>query len=123
MDLFHLGALGRLMRCVLSLHPSLSWKLTPSSWLRLYPRLDPARPQDVAESIAAETIQMLRALVGQFTRGLVRRAIALRELDFALCAHTKVWRRRALELGGSGGGLRLRLSKGRHFGALLERFS
>ncbi len=78
---------------------------------------------------------MLRALVAQFTRGLVRRVIALRELDFALCAHTKVWRlsdtrvvrplhvRRALELGGSGGGLRLRSSKGAHFGALLERFS
>jgi hypothetical protein len=26
MDLFHLGALGRLMRCVLSLRPSPSWK-------------------------------------------------------------------------------------------------
>jgi hypothetical protein len=90
MDLFHLGALGRLMRCVLSLHPSLSWKLTPSSRLRLYPRLDPARPQDIAESIAAETIQILRALVAQFTRGLVRRVIVLRELAFALCAHTKV---------------------------------
>jgi hypothetical protein len=78
MDLFHLGALGSLMRCVLSLHPSLSWKLTPSSRLRLYARLDPARPQDVAECIAAETIRMLRRLVGQFTRGLVRRVIALR---------------------------------------------
>jgi hypothetical protein len=102
------------MPCVLSLHPSLSWKLTRSSQLRLYPRLDPSRPQDVAESIAAETILMLR------------------ELDFALCAHTKVWRlsnthilrplhvRRALELGG-GGRSRLRSSKGTHFGALLRR--
>ena len=35
---------------------------------------------------------MLRVLVGQFTRGLVRRAIALRELDFALCTHPKVRR-------------------------------
>ncbi len=26
MDLFHLGALGRLMQCVLSLRPSPSWK-------------------------------------------------------------------------------------------------
>jgi len=33
MDLFHLGALGRLMRCVLSLHLSLSWTLTRSSRL------------------------------------------------------------------------------------------
>ncbi len=134
MDLFHLGALGRLMPCVLSLHPSLSWKLTRSSQLRLYPRLDPSRPQDVAESIAAETTLMLRVLVAQFLRGLVRRTITLRELDFALCAHTKVWRlcnthvlrplhvRRALELGG-GGRSRLRLSNGTHFGALLERFS
>jgi hypothetical protein len=73
---------------------------------------------------------MLSTLVVQFTRGLVRRTIALRELDFALCAHTEVWRlsvrplhvRRALELGG-GGHSRLRSSKGTHFGALLERFS
>ena len=72
---------------------------------------------------------MLHALVTQFMRGLVRRAIALRELDFALRAHTKVWRlgkrvvhplhvRRALELWG-----RDALSKRTHFGALLERFS
>jgi hypothetical protein len=37
MDLFHLGALGRLMRCVFSIHPSLSWKLTPLLQLVLYP--------------------------------------------------------------------------------------
>jgi len=73
---------------------------------------------------------MLHALVTQFMRGLVRRAIALRELDFALGAHTKVWRlgkrvvhplhvRRALELWSRDG----QLSKRTHFGALLERFS
>ena len=73
---------------------------------------------------------MLHALVTQFMRGLVRRAIALRELDFALRAHTKVWRlgkrvvhplhvRRALELWGRDA----QLSKRTHFGALLERFS
>jgi len=73
---------------------------------------------------------MLHALVTQFMRGLVRRAIALRELDFALRAHTKVWRlgkrvvhplhvRRALELSGQDA----QLSKRTHFGALLERFS
>ncbi|KAI0290354.1 hypothetical protein BC826DRAFT_1187348 [Russula brevipes] len=109
LDLFHLGALGRLMR--------------------LYPRLDASRPAGFAESLAAETIQMLHTLVVQFTRDLVRRAIALRDLDFALCAHTKVWGlgervvrpphvRRALELcGGS------RLSKRMHFEGLLGRFS
>jgi hypothetical protein len=78
---------------------------------------------------------MLSTLVAQFTRGLVRGTIALRELDFALCVHTEVWRlsdtcavrplhvRRALELGGGGGRSRLRSSKGTHFGTLLERFS
>jgi len=120
------------MVCILSLHPSLSWKLTRSSQLRLYPRLDSAQPQDIAESIAGETIQMLRALIGQFVRGLVRPVITLRECDFALSAHTNMWRlsnmrplhvRRVLELGGSGGGLRLRSSKGAHFEALLERSS
>jgi hypothetical protein len=50
------------------------------------------RGPSIAEPIAAETIQMPRALVVQFTRGLVRRAIALRELDFALCTHPKVRR-------------------------------
>ena len=73
---------------------------------------------------------MSHALVTQFTRGLVRRAIALRELDFALRAHTKVWRlgkrvvhplhvRRALRLCGRDA----QLSKRTHFGALLGRFS
>ena len=73
---------------------------------------------------------MLHALVTQFVRDLVRRAIALRELDFALRAHTKVWRlgkrvvhplhvRRALELSGRDA----QSSKRAHFSALLERFS
>jgi hypothetical protein len=95
----------------------------------LYPRLDASRPENVAESIANETIQTLHALVVQFTRDLVRRAITLRELDFALRAHTKVWRlgervvrpphvRRALELCGGA-----RLSVRMHFGSLVERFS
>jgi hypothetical protein len=80
-------------------------------YVRLYPRLDASQPENVAESIAKETIQTLHALVVQFTRDLVMRAITLRELDFALRAHTKVWRlgervvrpphvRRALELCG-----------------------
>jgi hypothetical protein len=101
----------------------------------LYPRLDASRPQGVAESIAAETIQILQTLVARFTRGLVRRAIALRQLDFALRAHTKVWRlgervvrplhvRRAVELcGGTRSGTLLRLDKRTHFEALLELFS
>ena len=96
---------------------------------RLYSRLDPSRPENVAESIAVETIQTLHTLVVQFTRDLVRRAITLRELDFAQRAHTKVWRlgervvrpphvRRALELCGGA-----RLSMHMHFERLVERFS
>jgi hypothetical protein len=96
---------------------------------RLYPRLDSSRPENVAESIAKDTIQILHTLVVQFTRDLVRRAITLRELDFALRAHTKVWRlgervvrpphvRRALELCGCA-----RLSMRMHFERLVERFS
>jgi hypothetical protein len=65
----------------------------------------------------------------QFTRALVRSAITLRELDFALRAHSKVWRlgerivrpphvRRALELCGCA-----RSSLRMHFGRLVERFS
>jgi hypothetical protein len=72
---------------------------------------------------------MLRALVVRFMRSLVQRAIAVRELDFVLRAHTKVWRlgdrvvrtphvRRALELSGGA-----RLNKRAHFERLLERFS
>jgi hypothetical protein len=96
---------------------------------RLYPRLNSSRPENVAESIAKETIQTLHTLVVQFTRGLVRCAITLRELDFALRAHTKVWRlgervvrpphvRRALELRGCA-----QLSTRTHFERLAERFS
>lgn len=95
----------------------------------MYPRLDASRPENVAASVAKETIQTLHTLVVQFTRDLVRRAITLRELDFALRAHTKVWRlgerivrpphvRRALELCG-GAQLNVRM----HFGRLAERFS
>jgi len=72
---------------------------------------------------------MLHGLVVQFMRLLMRRVIAVRELDFALRAHTKVWRlgdrvvrpphvRHALELSGGA-----RLSKRVHFEGLLERFS
>ena len=96
---------------------------------RLYPRLDASRPDGVTESIAEETIRTLQTLVVQFTRDLVRRAITLRELEFALHAHTKVWHlgervvrpphvRRALELCGGA-----RLSVRMHFGKLLEIFS
>ena len=97
--------------------------------LRLYPRLDPSRPEGVAESMAKETIETLHSLVVQFTRNVVQRAITLRELDFTLLAHTKVWglgerfiRRphvlRALELCGGAG-----LSLDMHFDRLLGRFS
>jgi hypothetical protein len=100
------------MRCVLSPDPSPLWKLTPSSLLGLCPRLDPSRPQDVAESIAAESLRRSRCCACQ----------------------TKVWRisdmrvarplhvRRAPQLCG-GGGSQLRSGKGTHFRALLERFS
>src|SRR5260370_29126325 len=67
-------------------------------------------------------------LVVQLPCALVRRWMALRELDFALRAHTKVWRlgervvrpphvRRALELCGGA-----RLSVRLHFERLLARF-
>lgn len=91
--------------------------------------MDPSQPENIAESISQETIQTLHTLVVQFTRGLVRRAITLRELDFALRAHTKVWRlgkrivrplhvHRALELCGGA-----QLSVREHFERLVERFS
>ena len=76
-----------------------------------------------------QTIQTLHTLVIQFTHDLVQRAITLRELDFALRAHTKVWRlgervvrqphvHRALELRGCA-----RLCMHTHFEKLTERFS
>jgi hypothetical protein len=91
--------------------------------------LDASRPENVGDSIAQETIQTLYTLVVQFTRNLVQSAITLRELDFAMRAHTKVWRlgervvraphvRRALELCGCA-----RLDMRTHFGKLAERFS
>lgn len=127
LELFHLGALGRLMRCVSSV-----WVVqlaTDNVCFRLYPRLDASRPEGVTEFIAEETIQTLHALVVQFTRDLVRRAITLRELEFALHSHTKVWHlgervvrpphvRQALELCGGA-----QLSVRMHFGKLVERFS
>ena len=75
------------------------------------------------------TIQTLHTLVVQFTQGVVLRAITLRELDFALRGHTRVWGlgdrvvrphhvRRALELSGAG-----RLNMRMHFEGLLGRFS
>ena len=130
LGLFHLGALGRLMRCVfVSSGASCRCLMFMFCCFRLYPRLDAWRPENVAESIAKETIQTLHELVVQFTRDLVRRAITLRELDFALRAHTKVWRlgervvrplhvRPALELCGGA-----RLSERGHFRRLVERFS
>ena len=91
--------------------------------------MDASRPENVGDSIAQKTIRMLHTLVVQFTRNLVQRAIILRELDFALRAHTKVWRlgervvrpphvRRALELRGC-----VRLDMRTHFEKLAERFS
>jgi hypothetical protein len=88
-----------------------------------------SRPVVVTESIEVRTIQALHALVIQFTRDVVRRAIVLRQLDFSLHAHTKVWRlgerlirpfhvRCALELCVSAW-----VGKFAHFRALLERFS
>ncbi|KAF8274632.1 hypothetical protein EI94DRAFT_1793925 [Lactarius quietus] len=107
LGIFRLGALWRLMR--------------------LYPRLDPSYPQGVTEFISASTVQALHRLVVRFTRDIVRRALALRELDFARRGHVKMWRlgkrvvrpphvRRALQTRGAC------LSKHEHFDGLLERF-
>jgi hypothetical protein len=46
----------------------------------------------VTESISAGTIQALHTLVVRFTRDIVRRALALRELEFARRGHLKMWR-------------------------------
>ncbi|KAI9430350.1 hypothetical protein H4582DRAFT_1818772, partial [Lactarius indigo] len=92
LGLFRLGALWRFMR--------------------LYPRLDPLRPKGVTEFISAGTIQVLHTLVVRFTRDIVRRALALRELDFSRRGHMKMWRlgkrvvrpphvRRALQIRGA----------------------
>src|SRR6266436_334688 len=96
---------------------------------RLYLCVDSSQPEDIAESIAQETTQALHTLVVEFVRGPLRRAVTLRELDFALRAHTKVWRlgervarplhpRRALELCGGA-----RLGVRTHFERSMERFS
>ncbi|KAH8987427.1 hypothetical protein EDB92DRAFT_1778038, partial [Lactarius akahatsu] len=108
LGLFRLGALWRLMR--------------------MYPRLDPLQPKGVAEFISAGTIQALYTLVVRFTRDIVRRALALRELDFARRGRMKMWRlgnrvvrpphvRRALQTRGAC------LSKHIHFDGLLALFS
>ncbi|KAH9164659.1 hypothetical protein EDB89DRAFT_2077804 [Lactarius sanguifluus] len=108
LGLFRLGALWRLMR--------------------MYPRLDPLQPKGVTEFISAGTIQALHTLVVRFTRDIVRRALALRELDFARRGRVKMWRlgsrvvrpphvRRALQTRGAC------LNKHTHFDGLLELFS
>ncbi len=95
---------------------------------RLYPRLDPLQPKGVSEFISAGTIRVLHTLVVRFTRDIVRRALALRELDFARRGHMKMWRlgsrvvrpphvRRALQTRGAC------LSKHACFDGLLARFS
>ena len=68
---------------------------------------------------------MLRALVVQFTRSLVRRAIMPRELDFVLCTHTRCGASATPVSGVLAWCWRLAVaaSMGAHFGALLERFS
>ncbi|KAH8984357.1 hypothetical protein EDB86DRAFT_149961 [Lactarius hatsudake] len=108
LGLFRLGALWRLMR--------------------MYPRLDPSQPKGVTEFISAGTIQALHTLVVRFTRDIVRRALALRELDFARRGRMKMWRlgsrvvrpphvRSALQTRGAC------LSKHTHFNGLLALFS
>jgi hypothetical protein len=68
---------------------------------------------------------MLRALVVQFTRSLVRRAIMPRELDFVLCTHTRCGASATPVSGVLAWCWRLAVaaSMEAHFGALLERFS
>ncbi|KAH9052287.1 hypothetical protein EDB87DRAFT_1692445 [Lactarius vividus] len=96
--------------------------------LSMYPRLDPLQPKGVTEFISAGTIQALHTLVVRFTRDVVRRALALRELDFARHGRVKLWRlgsrvvrpphvRRALQIRGACP------SKHTHFDRLLARFS
>jgi hypothetical protein len=95
---------------------------------RLYPRLDPSQPKGVTEFISAGTFQALHTLVVRFTRDIVRRALALRELDFARRGNIKMWRlgkrlvrpphvRRALQLRGAC------LNKHAYFDGLLAQFS
>ena len=123
LGLFRLGALWRLMRCVSCTRKS-TLSLQPH---RLYPRFDPSKPQGVTEFISAGTIQALHTLVVRFTRDIVRRALTLRELDFARRGQVKMWRlgkrevrpphvRRALQTRGAC------LGKQVHFDALLARF-
>ena len=124
LGLFRLGALWRLMRYV-----CLCRNLADVDFavIRLYSRLDPSQPQGVTESISAGTIQGLHTLVVRFTRDVVRRALALRELEFARRGHLKMWRlgkrlvrpphvRRALQTRGAC------LDKHTYFEGLLARF-
>jgi hypothetical protein len=79
---------------------SLFWKIA-ADWCvvlpllrsrRLYPSLDALRPLGVSESIPVEAIQVLHALIVRSMHSLGCRVIVPCELDFALRAHTKVWR-------------------------------
>ena len=125
LGLFRLAALWRLMRCVLP--PSYTTIGRIADNRRLYPRLDPSQPEGVTEFISAGTIEALHTLVVQFTRDVVRRALVLRELEFAQRRHVKMYRlggrvvrpphvRRALQTRGAC------LGKHTYFDGLLARF-
>ncbi|TFY83893.1 hypothetical protein EWM64_g113 [Hericium alpestre] len=71
LDLFHYGALGRLMRIYAGLHED---------------------REGVETLISGETLQMLQVLVEEFVRELARRAIVSREQEQDLKSLTKAWR-------------------------------
>ncbi|KAA1472345.1 hypothetical protein DENSPDRAFT_838583 [Dentipellis sp. KUC8613] len=73
LDLFYYGPLGRLMRVYAGVH-------------------DLEDAPDVNTSISVDTVRALSALVVQFTRELVCRAIVVREEDEDLKSQTKAWR-------------------------------
>ncbi|KAI0064937.1 hypothetical protein BV25DRAFT_1989669 [Artomyces pyxidatus] len=110
LGLFQLAALGRIMRS--------------------YTQLDPTVPDTVNRYISMATVGILNALLVEFIRDLMHRAITVRELDFTLKARTKVWRigkrrtvkgknvRRALDLMGAD-----HLNKAAHFSAVCDDFS
>ncbi|KAI0029417.1 hypothetical protein K488DRAFT_72978 [Vararia minispora EC-137] len=98
--------------------------------LRLHAEVDGGggAPDEGPSAIAVDTVRYLDCLVRFFVRRAVGMAVRVRETDFALKAHTKVWRlgkhphvlakhvQGALEMMGYP-----RLSKHDHFGAMATR--
>ncbi|KAI0050532.1 hypothetical protein FA95DRAFT_1555659 [Auriscalpium vulgare] len=70
LGLFNMSALGRLMRT----------------------HADAGHRKDVGTHISGETISLLHDLVVNFVGEVMNRTITVRELDFTLKSHTKVWK-------------------------------